>query len=502
MESNVRKTDASAPWFLRVERPTLWFAALGAVLLAGLGKEPWYDEAYTILCYVIPGPRFALSHYGVPNNHMLFSVIAGLFPPGPAIQYRMLSVFFSLGTLLAVFKTVVALKPRADRSLVATMVTSLALGLPAFLSLATQIRGYALSMFLTAWGLFLLLVPERGRRLAHSVLYALIMAALLAVIPANGLIWGAFLVGDLVMTLGQRDASSWRKTLARRVWPHILALGGLALFLPVFPSLMGNLTRGWGQDISWNFMVRVAAGLAPGGFVIAAACVCSSRNCPWRKFPARAALFFGGFGVALAAGLLTLRLSGSGFFVRNLSPALPVFMTAMVLLLASCESRRCVASVVLACGLGGMLLWGGSVGWLLQEYRPELAHVPFIPYFESRTFDPFETVALLGSVGEHTVLIAANGDEKVRDSFALYYAALRQGYENRFTLLSAVRSDGRGLRFAGTPVLLVSPLPSDLSVMCRSLGVAISSAQPVKTKGYYKAWLIPRLPTQPIGAVR
>ncbi len=492
MGNNVPEPEVPAPWFFRIERPTLWFIALAMILLAGLGKEPWYDEAYTILCYIVPGPMFALSHYGVPNNHMLFSVIAGLLPPGPPIQYRTISVLFAVGTLLAVFKTVVALKPRTDRSLVATVVTSLALGLPAFLTLATQIRGYALSMFLTAWGLYLLLAPDRRRR-SHSILYAAIMAALLGVIPANGLIWGAFLVGDLVMTLGERNGSALARTLARRLWPHILALAGFALFLPVFPSLLENLTNGWGQAISWSFMARLAAGLSPGCFVIAAACAFGRQNCRWRRFPARAALFFGGFGVAMAAGLFTLRLSGSGFFVRNLSPALPVVMTALVLLLTGCDSRRCVASVVLACGLGGMLLWGGSVGWLLQEYRPELANVPFIPYFESRAFDPFETVGLLGSLDKNTVLIAANGNEKVHDSFALYYAAIRQGYESRFILLSAVQTRGRAACFSGTPVLLVSPLPSDLPMMCRSLGVASGSAHPVKPKGYYKAWLIPRL---------
>lgn len=62
----------------------IWSALPIAVLfilwafLTGLNLSFWHDEAWTIINYVEPGPAAIFAGEYVPNNHMLFSLLAWL----------------------------------------------------------------------------------------------------------------------------------------------------------------------------------------------------------------------------------------------------------------------------------------------------------------------------------------------------------------------------------------------------------------------------------------
>src|SRR2546421_1258432 len=72
--------DSHRPAHWRPRTPLVVVAAIVAVgavaRIAVLGEPMRYDEAFTALNYVGRSVAFITSHYGVPNNHVLYSLMA------------------------------------------------------------------------------------------------------------------------------------------------------------------------------------------------------------------------------------------------------------------------------------------------------------------------------------------------------------------------------------------------------------------------------------------
>lgn len=474
-------------------KPTLLVILLGSLLAAGLGKELWYDEAYTVLSYVIPGPWHALTSYRVPNNHMLYSVLLSLLPNGIEPLYRLVSVLASVGTLLLVIRSTRRLAVGASRASTTSAVVAVAIALPVFISFSTQIRGYALSMFLGAAAFDLLLGRIERPTIRSGILYGLAGAALIATIPSNGVFLGCLALTDLWHALRRRPPRL--APLARTLWPHAVALSGAFFYLAVSEQLLAALQHGWGARSALGLVASLLAAGLPG-LLLLPAIAGATRAEPGALDPR-----FRGFMlpllVVLAGAILLLSLLSVHLFARSFLPFLPLAMAASATWTLCGGDERRLRKAILVTACCGLVLWLGAAHWLLKDggRYPVLARIPL--YFEAADFDPSAPLALLERLPPQTAVVAYNHQESVRDTFALYYQAVLAGAQSRFYYSSRVAGRGRELLRAHRTLVLVSRFAHDLEPLCAQLDLDSRLAHPLKTHGFYKAWQLPPPPSEP-----
>lgn len=474
-------------------KPALLVILLGSLLAAGLGKELWYDEAYTVLSYVIPGPWHALTSYRVPNNHMLYSVLLGLLPKGIEPLYRLVSVLASVGTLFLVIRSTRRLVSGASRASTTSAVMAVAIALPVFISFSTQIRGYAISMFLAAAASDLLLGRIERQTMSSGILYGLAGAALIATIPSNGVFLGCLALTDLWHAL--RGHSAHLITLARRLWPHAIALSGAFFYLAVGDQLLAALRHGWGARSALGLVASLLAAGLPG-LLLLPAIVGTTRATPAGLDP-RFRDFMLPLVVAFAGTILLLSLLSVHLFARSFLPFLPLAMAASAAWALRGTDERRLRTAILVTACCGLALWLGAAHWLLKDGGRHPAHVRIPLYFEAADFDPSAPLALLERLPPQTAMVAYNHEESVRDTFALYYKTVLAGAQSRFYYSSRVAGRGCELLRAHRSLILVSRFAHDLEPLCAQLDLDPRLAHPLKAHGFYKVWQLPRPPSEP-----
>lgn len=168
-------------------RPWQWFVLAGAAPIAitagKLNLDLWHDEIYTVIFFVAQGPRFIVTDYSLANNHPFYSLVLWPFYclSDSNLVLRLPSLIFTAATLAFVFR--LALR---RMGLVGAVTATAVLGLnQMFLIHAVQVRGYGLSMCLTACLADLALAPRDAPAWRRWAAIALVGAAFLYVMPTN-----------------------------------------------------------------------------------------------------------------------------------------------------------------------------------------------------------------------------------------------------------------------------------------------------------------------------
>ncbi len=215
--------------------------------LVRLDDDLWYDEIYTLSFAEQPLLDIA-TDYSAPNNHVLFSMLLRPFymvSPHNA-SLRMPSLICSLGSLACVFYM-----GRAAGSVALGTAAVLALGLnPMFLVHTMQVRGYSLSMCLTA-ALGLLIVQGGARSWGRAAATAVLAAALVYTIPTNAIVAGCLGVA----AIGARwyAARSWNAAAVELATWTAAALTAALLYWPIHDQVQaaqaGAVVGSWASTL-------------------------------------------------------------------------------------------------------------------------------------------------------------------------------------------------------------------------------------------------------------
>ncbi len=195
----------------------------------------WYDELITIYDFAAKSSwQEVVFTYSAPNNHILFTLLlrAWMAATGSStheLVIRLPSLCIAVGTLVVTYRGCRRLYPERPAELLVLIV---ALS-PVFLNYCWQVRGYGLSMLLSAAAAVGCLLVARGRLQTGLWLYVPAAVLLPAVMPSNVLLNVSLLIYLVVVCRrnGQR--------IPARVWLLLTSAGiaGMALYLPVWREL-------------------------------------------------------------------------------------------------------------------------------------------------------------------------------------------------------------------------------------------------------------------------
>lgn len=259
-------------------------AAIGAVVLLALaasllfpflGRPIWFDEAVTIMNFVLdPYPDIYLN-YTIPNNHIAFSYMlrvwldsAGYFLPVCEMAFRLPAALTSLALIGLSFHF---WRKRMGFHAAFASVACLAVSMP-FAIYGTAIRGYALSMLLVALGLEAFLRwEEKGGWFRGALFFSLALAGV-AAIPSNAL---AFAIIALLPTPKARRVfesmaeNGWKgKEPARFAGVRIQAAGAaIVAFILFYAPLWNALRRALVHNNGW-LRPWAACGHLATGFLV------------------------------------------------------------------------------------------------------------------------------------------------------------------------------------------------------------------------------------------
>ncbi len=120
------------------------------------GLDPWYDELYTYFSFISRGPIYAAIHWPLPNNHVFYSVVSGIFDflGNSYIGLRGASYLASLTNLCLLY----TLCKKHLGTIYATACSMIFASVYLVNFLAVQGRGYALA---TSFYLLALLMLQR-----------------------------------------------------------------------------------------------------------------------------------------------------------------------------------------------------------------------------------------------------------------------------------------------------------------------------------------------------
>lgn len=483
-----REARAAVPAGARAG-PVLLPVALALVLVAiglqGLAKELSYDEAYTVLCYAVPGARYSLGHYAVPNNHVLYSLLLA-----PLARWH-LEPLYRLPSLIASLVTVVlagrCLRSVAGVSPVLRWTTVLAVfaAFPPFLSFGMQIRGYALAGALVAACLALLLAwgPRRGP--LRAFLYAAAGATSVGVVATSVLPLAALGVFDVARGRLQGRAS-WRAIAAASV-KHIAVLAGLLVYAPVWREVLANTRRGWG-DAGWPLAGPVLlAPVLPLGILLAAALAFGG----WRHGAGRVRDVSEPvlLGVAVAAVVAGVLLSGVRLFPRSFTGFIPLVAVAGAwIALQSLAARpRALLAAAVATAVVGQAYWQLGVPYALADGRACAPRVVLPGQYEARDYDPFEAAAVASGYARAGEPVFVDNRDPYCDEMAIYYYAVMAGWERE--VVFAPRGIVQPLPGAGVAgAVVVSRDAAGRDDIARALGLTRPLWDVVKGRGHFKVW--------------
>lgn len=233
-----------APLLLALALP-LFFCA------AQLNLDLWYDEAFTLQAFVEKGLAEITTNYSCPNNHLFYLILLRPFflISNANAVLRLPALFFAAGTLLCLYRVL-----RRHVAPGAGVLGLLWLGLnQMFLGHAMQLRGYGLSMFLTAALADLTLrfePPGWGRRAAT----ALVLFCFLYTLPSN-ILFAVPLAGAAILFSFPRDRRA--RALGRDVllpWGAGALLAGLC-YLPILRQILATSEIAPGNwSTAWNYL--------------------------------------------------------------------------------------------------------------------------------------------------------------------------------------------------------------------------------------------------------
>lgn len=197
-----------------------------------LNDDLWYDEIYTLSFAEQPLSAIA-QDYSAPNNHVLFTMLLRPFYALSPINWmlRLPSLFSSIATLICVFYL-----GRRLGGVPLGMASTLALGLnQMFLGHTMQVRGYSLSMALTA--ALAIAVFQAGRRSRRRAVAVMILAAALVyTIPTNAIVAASLAVAAI--GVAWFTARQWKAVAFEFVIWIVAGLIVAGLYLPLYEQVL------------------------------------------------------------------------------------------------------------------------------------------------------------------------------------------------------------------------------------------------------------------------
>jgi len=459
-------------------------AVLGLCAVLGLGKQLWYDEAYTLLCYVSTGPLYSLTHYQAPNNHVLFSALLGALPlPHVEPAYRAVSVAAAAAAVAAMLLAAARLAPDATARSRAVAVLGVLLAFPSFLSFATQVRGYALSIALLASCVLALLAAWRGERRWPAPLYGISAALAVATVPTNLIPLAALGLADL---LAWRRTGAGRRGLASLALRHGTAACGALVYLPTWRQVAAQAARGWAWQSPAEWLGDLAlAVLLPALLVPSVRLLAGPAPRPGRSGPGPAGLLAGA-GAAVVAGLAA---GGAHLFPRSFAGFIPIAVAVIVAaaLRAGAGRPAAVWTAALLTAAIGQAYWHAGTRWLWDDGRPLVARRLLPPYFEATGFDPAEAAAAAAAAGGDRFLVLVDNRDRFSDEMSVWYYAALAGHEASF-VLGPRNLPPPAFPLGRLPVLLVSRDAAGRDGLLVFLGRPDARWRAVKPHGHFKVW--------------
>lgn len=207
-----------------------------------LGVSVWRDEAYSAIHYVDRGPDEIFFGQYVPNNHVLFSLLAWLttrtFGRGEAV-YRLWSVVPAIAAVVFVAWW----SWRRVSRLAAVIVVLLVLVSPLHLGLAVEARGYGLG-FLAGAGVLVSAIRAgehgRSRDVAFFAVFATIGIWTLPVFSLLVVMQGLVLIALPAVR---------RLTLIAIAG---VAVASLAFYAPLLGDILGKADQRFGDQLPWD----------------------------------------------------------------------------------------------------------------------------------------------------------------------------------------------------------------------------------------------------------
>ena len=236
-------------------------AAMRSVLL----RELWFDEALTLLNFVLPLDlgKIYLS-YTIPNNQIVYSMLLKIWDlfyigyTNIVVHWRLLSVILSFG----MFAVIIHLNRKIDekRSFATILVLS-AISLSAvFLNYATALRGYAASWFFVALSLLGLYNIFHNKARSGWAIYVISSILAVGTVPTNLLALAAALLYS-VPWMKKEFWQDKRAYIAAAVLPGSL----LIFYLPILENFLAVCKLGEGFS-SCNAAALVTLGMYAGCF--------------------------------------------------------------------------------------------------------------------------------------------------------------------------------------------------------------------------------------------
>lgn len=225
---------------------------------AHLQLDFWNDELYTLRHFILVPLSNTASHYPVPNNHILFSLLAnlwakllGIHTMQDAIRHivalRLLPLFFSGLCLVFVF---LAARKLASSSAAMLAALLLVTTIP-FYNFSAQMRGYSLSMCFAAAIAYV--VISAWRKATPRAILRLFLLSLLCLytLPTNLYflltLLGIIPAAAVLLRQGREDVAAPRAAMrmSLAIGAGILAAG--LLYLPLYPQMAGWLKSSEGS---------------------------------------------------------------------------------------------------------------------------------------------------------------------------------------------------------------------------------------------------------------
>jgi hypothetical protein len=253
-------------------------------LIPYLQLDFWYDEIFTLQYYVFVPIKKILTDYSVPNNHILFNIFNHVFIRIFSIQnisvvlshpiwLRALMGIYVIITLVYLYR----LAAKFFNSIIAAAAIIILLTTVPYYNFALQLRGYSLSMALSAMLLFYAWSYAQTPRWRFGMMLVLSGSLLLYTIPSN-----LYLVASLLLLYGvsgiAHGVSSWHVSgnapwsekasgLIRKALRDssiqtacLLALSGtvvLLLYLPVLPVMFQQTGTVSGSGPNLNTLIHL-----------------------------------------------------------------------------------------------------------------------------------------------------------------------------------------------------------------------------------------------------
>jgi hypothetical protein len=443
----------------RLAIPALLFAVSFYLATPHLADEFWYDEAYTLIHFATGDLLTPFTDYSAPNNHILFSMMLGLWRGFLGIET--LSVFglrllpclmFTVATLVVwlVFEKISAKSGALAALIFATSHVAL--------NFSCQLRGYGPSWLPVGVALLGLVLHLDNPRIWTALLYALASAVAVGIVPTNLLVCGVLALWAVLDSIPQKP---WRngKLALRLLWICATPFAGLLFYVCVFPELLEHGRKNWNADATvlgvWGewlwFTLKDLWLLAPLLVAGVGSLLIQVMKKTEVALGARRQLCL--IVACLVLPPVFLLMPHNVPYSRTLTPLLPLWLGCLALPVAAAvkalrESLPRVGAAISVLLLGFLILSGvkreAEGAGYGQRYGREDKPFTLYDMYCHHGFHPLKTMEQLGELAGKKKITAFTDTS---DLFALIFArSITQKFEAPFMYYRSEKIDAEDMR--------------------------------------------------------